>query len=55
MESGNKVKVPHRRDRREKSPSVSAPIGGENCKAGDQIRRDRRIKSPGVFIRGVGG
>ena len=29
-----------------KSPGVSASIGGEN--AGDQIRRDRRIKSPGV-------
>ena len=35
-------KLPHRRDRRKKSPSVSASIGG------DQIRRDRRIKSPGV-------
>ena len=38
----NNVEVPHRRDRRKKSPGVSASIGG------DQIRRDRRIKSPGV-------
>ena len=35
--------VPHCRDRRKKSPSVSAAIF-----AGDQIRCDRRIKSPGV-------
>ena len=37
-------KLPHRRDRRKKSPGVSASIGG------DQIRRDRRIKSPGVSL-----
>ena len=43
-------KLPHRRDRRKKSPSVSALIGGENRFAGDQIRRDRRIKSPGVSL-----
>ena len=36
--------LPHRRDRRKKSPGVAASIGG----AGDEIRRDRRIKSPGV-------
>ena len=29
METGNKLEVPHRRDRRRKSPSVSASIGGE--------------------------
>ena len=49
-------KLPHRRDRRKKSPSVSALIGGENRFTGDQIRRDRRIKSPGVspaFSRNV--
>ena len=45
MEPGDKVEVPHRRDRRKKSPGVSASIGGEKR---DQIRRDRRIKSPGV-------
>ena len=28
MEPGNKVEVPHRRDRRKKSPGVSASIGG---------------------------
>ena len=51
MEPGNKLEVPHRCDRRKKSPSVSASIDGENriaTFAGDQIRRDRRIKSPGV-------
>ena len=37
-------KLPHHRDRRKKSPGVSASIGG------DQIRRDRRIKSPGVSL-----
>ena len=37
-------KLPHRRDRRKKSPGVSASIGG------DQIRRDRRIKSPDVSL-----
>ena len=26
----NNVEVPHRRDRRKKSPGVSASIGGEN-------------------------
>ena len=30
MELGNKLEVPHRRDRRKKSPGVSASIGGEN-------------------------
>ena len=30
MEPGNKVEVPHRHDRRKKSPGVSASIGGEN-------------------------
>ena len=40
-------KLPHPRDRRKKSPSVSGIIGGEN-RLGDQSRRDRRIKSPGV-------
>ena len=30
MEPGNKLEVPHRRDRRKKSPSVSASIGDEN-------------------------
>ena len=39
-------KLPHRRDRRQKSPGVSASIAA--IFAGDQIRRDRRIKSPGV-------
>ena len=43
MEPGNKVEVPHRRDRRKKSPGVSAKI------AGDIIRRDRLIKWPGVL------
>ena len=42
MEPGNKIEVPHRRDRRKKSPGVSASISG------DQIRRDWWIKSPGV-------
>ena len=41
----NNVEVPHRRDRRKKSPGVSASIA---IFAGDQIRRERRIKSPGV-------
>ena len=51
MEPGNKVEVPHRRDRRKKSPGVYASIGGEKTLAifaSDQIRRDRHIKSPGV-------
>ena len=51
MEPGNKVDVPHRRDRqKKKSTGVSASIGGENRLrfSGDQIHRDRRIKSPGV-------
>ena len=52
MEPGNKVEVPYRRDRRKKSPGVSASMGGENrlqsVFAGDQIRRGRRMKSPGV-------
>ena len=47
MEPGNKVEVPYRRERRKKSPGVSASIGGEN-RNGDQIHRDGRIKSPGV-------
>ena len=42
MNPGNKVGVPHGRDRRKQSPDVSASIGG------DQILCDRRIKSPGV-------
>ena len=29
MELGNKLELPHRRDRRKKSPSVSASIGGD--------------------------
>ena len=40
-------KLPHRRDRPQKSPGESALIGGEIF-ASDHIRRDRRIKSPGV-------
>ena len=47
MEPGNKVKVPHCRDRRKKKKAsgVSESIGGD----GDQIGRDRRIKSPSVL------
>ena len=41
-------KLPHRCDRRKKSPGVSASIGG------DQIHRDRRIKSPGVSLAEAG-
>ena len=37
-------KLPHRSDRRKKSPGVSASTTSD-C---DQIRCDRRIKSPGV-------
>ena len=46
-------KLPHRRDRRKKSPGVSASYRWRKLQAifaGDQIRRDRRIKSPGVSL-----
>ena len=47
MEPGNKLEVPHRLDRRKKSPIVSASIVGENISqailAGDQICRNQRI------------
>ena len=51
MEPGNKVEVPHRRDRRKK---VARCVRINRWRkslaifAGDQIRRDRPIKSPGV-------
>ena len=50
MEPGNEVEAPHGRYRRKKSPGVSASSGRKALAifAGDQIRRDGRIKSPGV-------
>ena len=46
MEPGNKLEMPHRRDRR-KNRQV-CPHQSVAKIACDQIRRDRRIKSPSV-------
>ena len=43
MEPGNKLEAPHRRDRRKKSPGLSASIGGEV--ALQNIRNDEHRKS----------
>ena len=48
----NNVEVPHRRDRRKKLPGADRGDRHQSLAkiAGDQIRRDRRIKSPGVSL-----
>ena len=46
MEPENKLEVPHRRDRRKKIAKC-VRINQRRIFAGDQIRRDQRIKSPG--------